>query len=176
MTVTIKRVSAKSARPRAAVTISPSRRSAPAPEIQLFDFAMVFQAAPMDRLETIKRGVRAGEVIKLAALMDTSQDRLMKRLGLPRATVVRKTKAHQNLSTEQGERVVGLSKLVGQVQTIVNESGNPEGFDAKEWLDDWLTRPLPALGGDCADNWLDTADRRAVIFNILACTQSGAYL
>jgi len=94
----------------------------------------------MERLERIKRGVSAGEVMKLAVLMNTSQDRLMKRLGLPRATVVRKTKAHQNLSTEQGERVVGLSKLVGQVQTIVEESGNLEGFDAAHWVGQWLER------------------------------------
>jgi len=136
---------------------------------------MVFQAAPMDRLETIKRGVRAGEVIKLAALMDTSQDRLMKRLGLPRATVVRKTKAHQNLSTEQGERVVGLSKLVGQVQTIVNESGNPEGFDAAHWTGEWLERPNPALGGRPPAELMDTVAGQELVGSLLAKMQSGAY-
>jgi Protein of unknown function (DUF2384) len=75
-----------------------------------------------------------------------------------------------------GDCAIVIAEMVAQVQRMVEESGNPEGFDAKTWLDDWLTRPLPALGGDCAVNWLDTADRRAVIFTILACTQSGAYL
>jgi hypothetical protein len=74
------------------------------------------------------------------------------------------------------DRAILITEMAAQVQRMVEESGNPEGFDAKTWLDDWLTRPLPALGGDCAGNWLDTADRRTVIFTILACTQSGAYL
>jgi hypothetical protein len=76
----------------------------------------------------------------------------------------------------RSDRAIVIAEMVAQVQRMVEESGNPEGFDAKTWLDDWLTRPLPALGGDCAGNWLDTADRRTVIFTILACTQSGAYL
>ena len=78
--------------------------------------------------------------------------------------------------SRRGDRAVVIAEMVSLVQKMVEESGNPEGFDAEAWLDDWLTRPLPALGGDSAGDWLDTADRRAVIFTMLACTQSGAYL
>jgi hypothetical protein len=78
--------------------------------------------------------------------------------------------------SRRSDRAIVIAEMVAQVQRMVEESGNPQGFDAKAWFDDWLTRPLPALGGDCAGNWLDTADRRAVISTILACTQSGAYL
>jgi hypothetical protein len=81
-----------------------------------------------------------------------------------------------HVDEKASDRAIVIAEMVAQVQRMVEESGNPEGFDAKAWLDDWLTRSLPALGGDCAGNWLDAADRRAVIFTILACTQSGAYL
>lgn len=31
-------------------------------------------------------------------------------------------------------------------QRMVDESGNPLGFDARAWLDRWLENPMPALG------------------------------
>jgi len=39
------------------------------------------------------------------------------------------------------------ARLIGQVQAMVEQSGNPEGFDAAHWLGAWLDEPLPALGG-----------------------------
>lgn len=36
--------------------------------------------------------------------------------------------------------------LTDLVQQIVTESGNPEGFDAEAWLQEWLAAPLPAFG------------------------------
>ncbi|OGA88975.1 MAG: hypothetical protein A2Z90_14175 [Burkholderiales bacterium GWA2_64_37] len=36
--------------------------------------------------------------------------------------------------------------LTDLVQQIVMESGNPEGFDAEAWLQEWLAAPLPAFG------------------------------
>lgn len=142
---------------------------------QLFDFTAIYCAAPIERIEWIKHGLDAGQVIKLAARLDTSQEQLMKQLGLPRATVVRKSKAHQKLSTEQSERVVGLSKLIGQVQTMVEQSGNPEGFDAAHWVAQWLDRPNAALGGRKPAELMDTVAGQELVGSILAKLQSGAY-
>ena len=40
-----------------------------------------------------------------------------------------------------GDRAIVIAEMVAQVQRMVEESGNPEGFDAKTWLDDWLRAP-----------------------------------
>ena len=69
-----------------------------------------------------------------------------------------------------------IACLIAHVQTMVNESGNSEGFDAAKWVDRWIDRPLPALGGQRPAELMDTPDGRALVSNIVACMQSGTYL
>jgi uncharacterized protein (DUF2384 family) len=71
--------------------------------------------------------------------------------------------------------VVGMAKLIGQVQTMVEESGDPTGFDAAQWLARWLDEPLPALDGKRPAEYMDTAEGRDLVSNLLAMAQSGAY-
>lgn len=68
-----------------------------------------------------------------------------------------------------------IAKLVSHVETIVKESGNPEGFDAAVWLSCWLKEPLPAFGGREPITLLDTASGQALICQALSRLQSGAY-
>ena len=144
-------------------------------ETSVINFADVYRLGPTERIEIIKEGVPAGEVVKLAKTIGRPKERLFKVLGLPRATVDRKVRAHQRLSVEQGERVVGFSKLVGQVQVMVEQSGDPSGFDPAKWVADWLDRPLPALGGRCPADYMDTAEGQELVSSLLAKMQSGAY-
>lgn len=146
----------------------------PGPKVT--DFVRVYRSAPMERIAMIRRGVPAGEVVNLARIMGRPKERLFQVLGLPRATVDRKARAEQSLSTEQGERVIGFSKLVGQVQVMVEQSGEPRGFDAARWLADWLDRPLPALGGQCPADYLDTVEGQEFVAGLLAKMYSGAYV
>ncbi|CAN5919172.1 hypothetical protein BH11PSE8_BH11PSE8_46960 [soil metagenome] len=78
-------------------------------------------------------------------------------------------------SIDEGLRELGIARLVGQVQALVEESGNPEGFNAAEWIAGWLERPLPALGGRKPAEFMDTAEGQAMVANILERAQSGAY-
>ena len=72
-------------------------------------------------------------------------------------------------------RARGMAGLIVQVQTMIEESGNPESFDAAKWVARWLDRPLPALGGQKPGELMGTADGRALVHNIVARMQSGAY-
>ncbi|GAB2890955.1 hypothetical protein GCM10027093_27540 [Paraburkholderia jirisanensis] len=138
-------------------------------------FGDVYRADPAVRIFTIKSGVTADTFGRIARSMDLSKEQLGKTLGLPVTTVDRKVKSGEALTAEQGERLISVARLIGQVQTMVEQSGNPEGFDAAHWLGAWLDEPLPALGGDCPANLMDTAEGRSVVSNLLAMTQSGAY-
>lgn len=69
----------------------------------------------------------------------------------------------------------GVASLIGQVQTMIEESGNPEGFNAAEWVARWIDRPLPALGGQKPAELMDTSDGQALASNIIASMQRGAY-
>lgn len=95
--------------------------------------------------------------------------------NLARATVDRKIQKRQRLSQEESERILAVVGLIGQVDSIVQESGNPGGFDAPRWTAEWLQRPHPALGGRTPGELLDTADGRALVSDLLAQQQSGAY-
>jgi len=68
-----------------------------------------------------------------------------------------------------------LAELVAIVQRMVNESGNPVGFDAHGWTVDWVTHPVPALGGRCPVEYMQTKDGLAVVKTLLLQMQSGAY-
>ena len=78
-------------------------------------------------------------------------------------------------SSGPGLRARGIARLIGQVQTMVSESGNPEGFNAAEWVARWIDRPLPALGGQRPAELMETPDGQALVSNIVARMQTGAY-
>ena len=71
------------------------------------------------------------------------------------------------------ERAIG--RLTSRVQTIVEESGNLEGFDAARWTAAFLLRPMRALGGKTPSEFMDTEEGQALIENLLLRMQSGAY-
>lgn len=167
------RVSKRLAGPRdSQATPKPSGQVKPG---KVLAFSSLYLADPLVRVEIIKKGVPAVEVARLARSMGTPKERLFKTLGLPRATVDRKARNKQTLSIDQGERVVGMFKLVGQVKTMVEQSGDPAGFDAAKWVASWLEKPLPALGGHAPAEYMDTAAGQELVSGLLARAQSGAY-
>lgn len=143
--------------------------------VSLTDFSTVYLSPPDERVQWIRRGVKAAEVKDLVALMNVSQSLFFKQLKLSRATIDRKAAKGEDLSAEDSERVVGMSKLIGQVQTMVNESGSPEGFNAAHWLAQWMEQPLSALGGERPADYMDTIEGQSLVSNLLAKMQSGAY-
>jgi len=69
------------------------------------------------------------------------------------------------------ERAIG--RLAQLVQTLVEESGNPEGFDAARWTAAFLLRPMSALGGKTPNDFMETEEGQALIENLLLRMQSG---
>ena len=128
-----------------------------------------------DRIDLVKEGVPARLLTTLATDMEISRDRLYVWLGIPRATANRKVKADEVLSQDESERALGIARLVGQVEKIVGESGDPKGFDAAKWTAAWLEHPNRALGGKTPGQYMDTSDGRALVAGIVAQMQSGAY-
>jgi putative toxin-antitoxin system antitoxin component (TIGR02293 family) len=147
------------------------RRSNPKP----LNFLELHDAEPMERVEMVRAGLRSTLPAEIAARMGVSRERVYAMLGLPRATVERKVREGKPLATSEGSRVLGLARLIGLVERIVLESGNPEGFDAAVWLGDWLDRKVPALGGRRPGDLLDTDEGRDLVARLLLSVQSGAY-
>lgn len=138
-------------------------------------FKDVYSAGGHERLDLIKSGIKAKLVAELAQVMFTSQDYLMDTLGFSRTTILRKIANQQDLSTEHAERIVGLIKLVGQVEQMISESGDAKGFDAPKWTKDWLETEAPALGNHKPAEYMDTVEGQHIVSSLLAQMQSGAY-
>ncbi len=138
-------------------------------------YLKVYRASPLERISWIKKGIPAAEAKRLFADLPIGQGVGFKALNLPIATVNRKAKQGDTLSREESERVVGFAKLVGQLEAMIQESGDPTGFDARAWMARWLTEPLPAFGGTRPVDLIDTMEGQGLVSSALAMLQSGAY-
>lgn len=138
-------------------------------------YVITFLMPPKQRIDVIREGLPSAAVARLSKDMAVPKDSLIRWLGLSRATVNRKDRQHEALSQYESERVLGIGSLIGQVQTMVRESGTCEGFDAAKWVSQWLSEPLPALNGERPVNYLDTIEGQKLVSGLLAMTQTGAY-
>ena len=138
-------------------------------------FVEAYKTAPIDRVRLSGQGISADVLDQRAKDMSISKARLADTLGVARSTVDSKALKRKLLSPNEGSRVLGMASLIGQVHTMVCESGNPEGFNAAEWVARWIDRPLPALGGLRPAQLMDTFDGQALVSSMVARMQSGAY-
>lgn len=161
---------AKTARAPFAMTKAATR-----PAIALVETPQIYRFDPQARIAMIRQGIPASTISQLSARMGMSKESLLSSLGLSRATISRKEKDATVLSKDESERVLGVENLIGMVQSMVEQSGNPAGFDAARWVSDWLTKPLPGLGGATPASYMDTFEGQKLVAEMLAMSQSGAY-
>ncbi|MDR7051493.1 putative toxin-antitoxin system antitoxin component (TIGR02293 family) [Duganella sp. 3397] len=139
------------------------------------DGLALFNLNPQSRIAVIRQGIPASTITSLSSRMGMSKETLLSSLGLSRATISRKEKDAIVLSSDESERVLGVENLIGLVQNMVEESGDPKGFDAARWVSEWLTSPLPALAGATPASYMDTFEGQKLVAELLAMSQSGAY-
>ena len=138
-------------------------------------FVTLYKAPVLMQVEWVKGGVGAHDAKAILGQLRVPQGEALAALQIPVATVNRKARTNAHLSPAESERVLGVGRLLGQVQTMVRESGNPEGFDAAAWLSAWMSAPVPALGGARPLDLMDTMTGQALVSQVVAQMQSGAY-
>jgi len=162
-----------------AATAKSKAKSVPAATVKKRNPAVValavYRASPLERIAMIRRGIPASEAKRLFAELRIGQGAGFKALNLSTATVNKKAKHGDNLSPEESERIVGFAKLLGQLEAMIQESGDPADFDARAWMARWLTEPLPAFGGARPADLMDTMEGQGLVSAALAQVQSGAY-
>lgn len=135
-----------------------------------------FNLSPLERMRLVKQGLPARTVQDMSAAMGVSREQFMRAVGLARSTVERKIAGRRKLSAAESEKLVGLSRLIGQVATMVRDSGTQaEDFNAARWFARWMDEPAAALGGLRPQELLDTADGREALATLLGQMQSGVY-
>ena len=156
----------------------PSNYESEQKPIRWLDFIKLYQATPVERIGLIRKGVNAADFKVFVSRLDIQQEKIFTMLDIATATVNRKASRNEALSQEDSEKVVGMAKLIGQVETLLEESGDPDamqGFDAAKWLAHWMEEPIPALGGAAPADYMDTIEGQEMISRVLATMQTGAY-
>jgi putative toxin-antitoxin system antitoxin component (TIGR02293 family) len=138
-------------------------------------FVTLYKAPVLTQVGWVKSGVGACDAKIILGQLRVPQGEALTALHIPVATMNRKAKTNAALSRAEGERVLGVGRLLGQLQTMVRESGNPEGFDAAAWLSTWMSAPVPALGGARPLDLMDTMTGQGLVAQALSQMQSGAY-
>lgn len=138
-------------------------------------FVTIYKAPALARIEWVKNGVGARDAKLILNQLRVPQGEALTALHIPVATVNRKAKTNAHLSPAESERVLGVGRLLGQLQMMVRESGDPDGFDTSAWLSAWISTPVPALGGARPLDLMDTMTGQALVSQMIAQMQSGAY-
>lgn len=157
---------------------SPPMAAKASPTLNMFNFRALYQSPPEDRIALIRAGVGATDLKAFASDLGIPQDRLFRMFGIAQATVTRKASKRQAMSPDESAKIVGMAKLVGQIQTMLEQSGDPEqmqDFDATKWLARWIEEPVPALGGKRPADYMDTIEGQEMVARLLSMMQAGAY-
>lgn len=137
----------------------------------------VAAATPREIMATERKGVR-GQLLKdLSKRMQLPATRVFDIVGIPKATAEKKVAAGELVAGSAGQAALGMIKLLGIAQELVDNSTAKEarGFDAAKWLGQWLERPQRALGGDRPADLLDTPTGIDAVARLLGSIGSGAY-
>ena len=163
------------AKPAADKAEKTERANAATRQQRIFSCADTYSASPWQQIEMIRAGLPSSALVETSLAMGITREQLYQMLNFPRATVTRKIAARAPLSREMSERLLGLRKLIGQVEVMVRDCGDSEGFDAARWFSNWLNQSVPALGGLQPSALMDTVAGQRILSELLDRMVSGAY-
>lgn len=132
----------------------------------------VFNATPYERVQLIKAGLTARDAMRILSDLMANSNAVFAAIGVSKAAIARRAAQGRQLPSAQSELIIGLARLVGQVEDLV---GDVDDFSASAWLGAWLMHPLPALGGQRPGDFIDTTEGQRVVSDLLAQVRSGAY-
>lgn len=175
-----KRTKAASTTGRATTPTAKTRAKAPiAARAESVDAYVkkVISANSEQLMELEQEGVPGTFITGLSERLNVPKQRMYGVLGISKATAERKATKSGKLTGASGYAALGMAKLLGIAQEIVDNSTAEEanGFDAAAWLGEWIERPQPALGGRKPAEMLKTPTGIKVVARLLGSLESGAY-
>lgn len=137
----------------------------------------VARATPMQIVEIERVGVIGSFIKDLSKRMGIPSSRIFTIFGIPKATAEKKAAIGEMISGSGGQAAIGMVKLLGIAQEIVDNSTAKEAkdFDAAKWLGQWIERPQPSLGGRKPADLLNTPTGVEIVARLLGSIQSGSY-
>jgi RES domain-containing protein len=94
------------------------------------NYAALYRVSTTALIEKVRKGVVTQEVKDLVRSLGVQQKDLLVALSIPPSTFSRKSTNAAVLSASASERVLGVARLVGQVQTMMSQTSDTKDFDA----------------------------------------------
>lgn len=136
----------------------------------------VYKTTLVERVGLIRAGIPAGYFYETAQAMGVSLANLSQSLGISLSLVYSiKSRGSASQKKSLSNQIIGIQLLIGQVQNIVEECGDPEGFNAAKWFGDWAFSHNSSLGGECPADYFDTVAGQEVIANLISAIRHGVY-
>jgi putative toxin-antitoxin system antitoxin component (TIGR02293 family) len=135
------------------------------------------EATPMELVEAERHGVKGRFVKDLSKQIEIPAVRLYEILGVPKATVEKRSAEGTEITGAGGQAAVALARLLAQAREIADNSMSPEAksFDTARWLGRWIECAQPALGGRKPAELIATPTGAAMVSRLLGAIESGAY-
>jgi uncharacterized protein (DUF2384 family) len=131
-------------------------------------YGVFWQVLPKERCRIVEEGLRLSVVTHLAERMAVTQLELTEWLGISAEFFGHLVRGERSLPPTPSERILGLLRLVGQIETAVQEeSGDQKSFNAPRWMAAWLVQPTSALGGRRPAEFVAMADGREMLSDLL---------
>jgi putative toxin-antitoxin system antitoxin component (TIGR02293 family) len=138
----------------------------------------VDSATPAEFMTLERAGVEGRMIKAMAGELRLPVASFYEMLGMPKATIEKKTAANQPIAGTYGHAALGMARLLATAKNIVGNStaGGAKDFDVGKWLGEWITRPQAALGDKKPAAFLDTPTGAEIVNRLLGAIESGAYL
>ena len=135
-----------------------------------------YEASLSERMTALRQGVPAHWLRHIETSTGIPRSALCRMLGLKLSTINRKLQQQGLLNRDESERLMALHRLLGLVDSVMQDCSDGQAFDSGRWLAAWLQRPNRALGNAIPASFLDTADGREQISQLIGAQRSGSYM
>jgi len=131
----------------------------------------------MELIALERCGVGALFLAELGSQMRLPKYKIFELIGLNKALARTYMRANRPVRGVPGMATVAIIQLACDAQRMIDDSTAPaaRGFDALEWLGQWLILPQPALAGAMPFELLDTSTGIRCVSSVFGAISSGAY-
>lgn len=137
----------------------------------------IAEATPMQLVVLERHGVKGRFIKDFSRRIGVSAVRFYEILGVPKATVEKRSTEGTEITGAGGQAAVAMARLLAKAQEIVGNSTSAaaKDFDTARWLGQWIERPQPALGGRKPAELIGTPTGVEMVSRLLGAIESGAY-
>jgi putative toxin-antitoxin system antitoxin component (TIGR02293 family) len=127
------------------------------------------------RIVVVLQGLPIDVLTDLAHALKLNRGFLMRQLDISRSIVASRLKTGSRLPKDESGAVLTLFRWVGEIEALKLTGALPEDFDSAAWVGSWLLTPHAALEGRTPMAFVDTAEGRFAMGDLIDRAVRGLY-